>query len=425
MTAGLKIAVVGAGSTYTPELVSGLSRVREALPVHTLTLMDPDAHRLEVVGGFARRMLEHERLDTVVELTVDRTAALRDADVVLIQLRVGGQAARLGDETLPLRHGCIGQETTGVGGAAKALRTVPVVLDVADEARRVAKPDAWVIDFTNPVGIVTRALLDAGHRAIGLCNFAIGMQRWAADTLRVEPHRVQVDPVGLNHFSWIRRILLDGEDVLPAMIADRMDDLTAHVPFAGELVESLGAIPSSYLSFYYHHDRILAEQRRSRPRADVVREVEAALLTAYADHALRERPDELSKRGGAHYSDAAVDLLVSLFTGDGATHVLDVHNQGTLSGLAPTDVVEVLCRVDRDGAAPLPQPPVPADFAGRIAAVIGYERLIARAAVTGDVTLLKRALLAHPLIGQWDLVDRLVPEMLSADAAHLPQFARR
>lgn len=421
----MRIAVIGAGSTYTPELVSGLGERRDELPVRTLVLMDADAGRLDVVGGFVRRMVAHDDLPIEVRLTTDRTEALRDADAVLVQLRVGGQRARLGDETVPLECGCIGQETTGAGGAAKALRTVPVVLDLADDVRRLAKPDAWIVDFTNPVGIVTRALLDAGHRAIGLCNFAIGMQRWSAGVLGVDQRRVAVDPVGLNHLSWIRRVLVDGEDVLPTMLRDRMAEITGHVPFPAELVAALGAIPSSYLEYYYHHDEVLARQRTQRPRAEVVEEVERALLEAYADPALVSRPPELDRRGGAFYSEAAVALLASLATGDGATHVVNVRNAGTLDILADDDVIEVPCRVDRTGAVPLRQPPVPADLAGRIAAVAAYERLVAEAAVTGDPEVLRRALLAHPLIGQWDLVECLVPRLLARGAAHLPRFAAR
>lgn len=419
----MKIAVIGAGSTYTPELVSGLGHFRDTLAVDELALFDPDAERLAVVGGFARRMLDHQGLKVDLSLTDDRSAAIRDADAVLIQLRIGGQAARLKDETFPLECGCVGQETTGAGGAAKALRTVPVVLEIADEARTKARPGAWIVDFTNPVGIVTRALLDAGHRAIGLCNFAIGMQRWAARLLGAEPTRVQVDPVGLNHFSWIRRILLDGVDVLPTLLRERLPEIAEHGPFPAELIELLGAIPSSYLQYYYGHDAAVAAQRRGVPRAEVVAGVERDLLAKYADPGLVERPPELEKRGGAYYSEAAVALLASLVSGDGATHVVNVRNNGTVAGLADDDVIEVACRVDRDGAVPLPQPPVAEDMLGRISGVTSYERLLARAAVSGDTALLRRALLAHPLIGQWALVEQLVPRLLATSAPYLPRFA--
>ena len=418
----MKIAVIGAGSTYTPELISGLSQFRDQLPVDLLALMDPDRDRLDVVGGFARRIAAHQELSTDIVLTQSRSEALRDADAVLIQLRVGGQAARLGDETFPLACGCIGQETTGAGGAAKALRTVPVVLDIADEARRTARAGAWIVDFTNPVGIVTRALLDAGHRAIGLCNFAIGMQRWAADLLSVHPSRVEIDPVGLNHFSWVRHIRLDGVDVLPQLLTERMDDVTDRMPFPAELMRLLGAVPSYYLRYYYDHDAVLAEQRSGRARAEDVMEIERSLLLSYADPNLVERPRELEQRGGAYYSDAAVALLASLVTGDGAVHVVNVRNNATITGLADSDVIEAACRVDATGATPLPQTPVAPDLIGRIAAVTAYEQLITQAAVSGDRSLVRRALLAHPLIGQWDVATELTGRLLSTGAEFLAQF---
>lgn len=420
----VKIALIGAGSTYTPELVSGLHRLREQLPVRTLVLHDPDLDRLAVVAGLVRRMLAHQQFDLEIVETADVRAAVEGASAVLIQLRVGGQRARLLDETLPLPCGCIGQETTGAGGAAKALRTVPVVLRTAELVRELALPDAWIVDFTNPVGIVTRALLDAGHRAVGLCNFAIGMQRWAAGVLDADPSRVQVDPVGLNHFSWIRRILLDGSDVLPDLLDRRMPEVTAHVPFPAELMRELGAIPSYYLHYYYDHDQVLAEQRANRPRAEVVMDVERVLLEKYADPATVEPPPELGQRGGSHYSDAAVDLLASLLGSDSAVHVVNVRNGTTLPTLAPDDVIEVPCRVDRTGAVPLPQPPTPPDMTGRIAAATGYERLIAEAAVRGEPSLVRRALLAHPLIGQWAVADDLTRRILEQNAQHLPQFTR-
>ena len=210
----VKVAVIGGGSTYTPELVSGLSGERERLDVGELWLVDPDRERREVVGGLAARMLAAQGFGGRLEVTDELDRALDGADVVLLQLRVGGQRARLSDETVPLRCGCIGQETTGAGGFAKALRTIPVVLEIAERARELAGPDAWIVDFTNPVGIVVRALLDAGHRAIGLCNVAIGFQREIAAIYEVTPEQVMVEQVGLNHLTWIRRVTVGGDDVL-------------------------------------------------------------------------------------------------------------------------------------------------------------------------------------------------------------------
>src|SRR5947208_1032873 len=247
----MKIAVVGGESTYTPELVEGFVHHADRLPVDELVLLDPDPERLEVVGGLAGRILRRTGWPGELVLTQDRARALDGAQFVLVQLRVGGQAARLVDETLPLRFGCIGQETTGPGGFAKALRTVPVVLDIAEEVAARSDPDAWLVDFTNPVGIVTQALLDEGHRAIGLCNVAIGFQRRFAGYLDVEPQRVQLEHVGLNHLSWERAAFVDGVDRLPELLDRFGRELADEVGLPLELVRLLGVVPSYYLRYYY------------------------------------------------------------------------------------------------------------------------------------------------------------------------------
>ncbi len=341
----MKLAVVGAGSTYTPELVSSLTRV----PVDELALMDVDAERLEVVGGLARRMLTRAGYEGTLTLTADLDAAVDGASFVLVQIRVGGQAARLRDETVPLACGCIGQETTGAGGFAKAMRTVPVVLEIAERVRALAEPGAWIVDFTNPVGIVTRALLDAGHRAVGLCNVAIGFQRSIARMLDVEPARVVVDQVGLNHLTWIRAVHVDGRDLLSDLLAKHGDELAEQSGSPRRLLEELGAVPSYYLHYFYAHDRVLAEQRDGVPRARTVAEIERELLAMYRDPTLVEKPALLEQRGGAFYSEAAVGLVASLLTGDGAVHEVDIRNGGTLAGLADDDVVELPASVDAGG----------------------------------------------------------------------------
>jgi 6-phospho-beta-glucosidase len=418
----MRVAVVGAGSTYTPELVSGLARERERLGVTELALHDVDAERLEVVGGLAGRMLARDRFEGRLEQTGDLDRALDGATFVLIQIRVGGQAARLLDETLPLACGCIGQETTGAGGLAKALRTVPVVLEIAERARERAAPDAWIVDFTNPVGIVTRALLDAGHRAVGLCNVTIGFQRGFARRLGVEPERVLVDNVGLNHLTWVRAVRVDGEDVLPELLAEHGDDLAAEVGLPRCLLEELGAIPSYYLHYFYAHDQVLAEQRDGVPRARQVMEIERELLEMYRDPSLAEKPALLEQRGGAFYSEAAIGLAASLAGGTGEVHVVDTRNGGTLAGLADDDVVEVPARVGHGRPEPLAQRPLAPELLGLVQHVAAYERLAAEAAVTGDVVTVRKALLAHPLIGQHEYASELADRLLSAGAEHLPQF---
>jgi 6-phospho-beta-glucosidase len=409
----MKVAVVGGGSTYTPELVSGLTR----LDVDEFVLEDVDPDRREVVGGMARRMLARQGFEGRLEVTGDLDRAVEGADFVLIQIRVGGQAARLRDETVPLACGCIGQETTGAGGFAKAMRTVPVVLEIAERVRALAAPGAWIVDFTNPVGIVTRALLDGGHRAVGLCNVAIGFQRQFAGWLGVEPARVVVDQVGLNHLTWVRRVLLDGEDVLPGLLAEHGEELAEEIELPQRLLDELGAVPSYYLRYFYAHDAVLREQLDGEPRAAVVQDIERNLLDVYRDPTVDERPDLLMQRGGAYYSEAALGLITSLTAGDGAVHEVDMRNDGALAGLANDDVVEVPARVGRNGPAPLSQPPLAPELLGLVQHVAAYERLTVRAALSRDPIDARRALLAHPLIGQVELVDGLL-DRLVAEAVH-------
>jgi 6-phospho-beta-glucosidase len=411
----MKLVVVGAGSTYTPELVSGLSRERDRLDLRELVLHDVDPERLEVVGGMARRMLERQRFAGEVELTEDPDRALDGADFVLVQIRVGGQAARLLDETVPLACGCIGQETTGAGGFAKALRTVPVVLEIAERVRARAAREAWIVDFTNPVGIVTRSLLDAGHRAVGLCNVAIGFQRGFARMLGLDPERIVVDQVGLNHLTWVRAAWVDGADVLPDLLAEHGDELSG---MAGglprRLLEELGAIPSYYLRYFYAHDRVLEQQRSEVPRAQTVAEIERELLELYRNPHVTEKPALLERRGGAFYSEAAIGLVRSLAGDDGGIHVVDVRNRRTLDGLADDDVVEVPARITGRGAEPVPQAPLAPELLGLVQHVAAYERLAARAAETGDPLVARKALLAHPLVGQDELAGHLLERLLSA-----------
>jgi 6-phospho-beta-glucosidase len=416
----MKLTVVGGGSTYTPELADGIARMRSALDVEELALVDPATDRLERVGQLARRMFAREQHPGRVTWTGDLSAGLEGANVVLLQLRVGGQRARRVDETLPLAHGCIGQETTGVGGLAKALRTVPVVLDVAERVRRDAAPDAWIIDFTNPVGIVTRALLDAGHRAIGLCNVAIGFQRRFAALLGVEPARLRLDHVGLNHLTWVRAVHLDGKDVLPRLLDEHLEAIAGDLELPAPTIAFLRMIPSYYLRYYWSHDEVLDEQRRSRPRADVVAEVERELLERYADPTLDTKPEQLRARGGAFYSEAAVDLLAALAADRGDVQVVNVRNAGLFDQLAHDAVVEVPARITVDGPAPEPTAPLEPLLAGLVTHVSAYEELALDAARRGGRDRVVRALLAHPLIGQIRLAERLADGVIGANRDHLP-----
>jgi 6-phospho-beta-glucosidase len=408
----MKVAVIGAGSTYTPELVSGLSRERDSLELEELMLHDIDAERRGVVGGLASRMLERQGFGGKLELTGEIERALDGADFVLIQIRVGGQAARLRDETIPLRCGCIGQETTGAGGFAKAMRTVPVVLELAERTRELAAPGAWIVDFTNPVGIVTRALLDAGHRAVGLCNVAITFQRRFARLLGVEVERLLVDQVGLNHLTWIRAVWLDGRDVLDDLLEAHADELAAELELPRALLEDLGAIPSYYLRYFYAEREVLEELRAGTPRAQTVAEIERELLAMYRDETLAEKPALLEQRGGAFYSEAATQLVSSLSTGRDDVQVVDVRNGGTLAGLAPDDVVEVPARIGGDGPVPIKQRPLAPELLGLVQHAAAYERLTSEAAVTRDRATARRALLANPLVREYANVEELLDALL-------------
>jgi 6-phospho-beta-glucosidase len=415
----MKLTVIGGGSTYTPELIDGIARTPQ-LGVDELVLTDPAGDRLELIGALGRRMLQREGHPADLVTTSDLDQAVDGADVVLIQLRVGGQAARLVDETFPLACGCVGQETTGAGGLAKALRTVPVVLDVAERVRRRAAPDAWIVDFTNPVGIVTRALMDAGHRAVGLCNVAIGFQRWFAELLAVEPSRVQLDHLGLNHLSWERGVLLDGVDVLPRLLAEHGEAIAARVQLPVDVVRTLGVVPSYYLRYFYAHDVVVRELRTEQPRAERVAEIERDLLEQYADPELNTKPKLLTERGGAYYSEAALDLVTSLVTDRGDVQVVDVRNDGTYPFLPDDAVIEVPARVNGLGATALaPTGPVDPLFAGLMAHTAGYEELAVQAAVHGGRDRVFRAMLAHPLIGQLEPAQQLTDRLLADNRAYL------
>jgi 6-phospho-beta-glucosidase len=398
--------------------VDGFARLGSM--VSELVLIDPARERLDVVGAFAARIFQHYGHPGKVTWTTDLDAGVTDADVAVIQLRVGGQAARISDETFPLDCGCVGQETTGAGGLGKALRTVPVVLDVAARIRARARPDAWIVDFTNPVGIVTRALLDEGHKAVGLCNVAIGFQRRFARMLGVDPAAVVLDHVGLNHLTWERAAYVDGVDRLPELLAAHLDELAVEVDLPAAVLSTLGNVPSYYLSYFYAHDRHVRQARGAQTRGQRVAEIEATLLEMYRDPALVEKPALLAERGGAYYSEAAVGLIAALHGRDpDGVHSVNIRNDGTLPHLPDQAVIEVSARVGPAGPVPLPVSPLAPDLAGLVAHVSGYEELALDAAVRGGRHRVYRALLAHPLIGQHEDAEALTGKLLAAGAQHL------
>ena len=422
----IKVAVIGGGSTYTPELIEGIARRNDRLPVDELVLMDVNAERLELIAGVARRIMV--RLGWPGQITTAASAeeAVTDASFVLVQLRIGGQQARLTDETIPPRFGTIGQETTGAGGFAKALRTVPIVLDLADLMDRRGANDAWLVDFTNPVGIVTQALLDGGYRAVGLCNVAIGLQRRMAARFGVEPEDVQLGHVGLNHLTWVRNVWVDGTDRLPELLATAIDELSDEAGgIPADLVRVLEAVPSSYLRYYYCFNEVLREQQAGEnSRATEVMDIETRLLDLYRDPNLDTKPALLENRGGAFYSEAAAQLMASLHDGRGDVQVVDTLNGAAIPDLPPDAVVEVPARIDRDGPHTLPAAELTPEMRALVQHAKAYEQLAVEAALTGDRDVAMRALMANPLVGRYDIAAPLLDELLAVNAAYLPQFAR-
>jgi 6-phospho-beta-glucosidase len=413
----MKLTVIGGGSTYTPELADGLGRL--APGVTELVLVDPDETRLAAVGPVSARIMRAHGHPARVRWTTSLDDGLDAAGAVLIQLRVGGQAARDRDETWPLEFGCIGQETTGAGGLAKALRTVPLVLEIAERARLLAADDAWIIDFTNPVGIVTRALLDAGHRAVGLCNVAIGFQRRFAELLGVPPAQVSLDHAGLNHLTWERGVYVDGKDRLPELLDAHGAEMTERTGLPRHVLHELGVVPSYYLRYFYAHDAVLAEERERPTRAAEVAAIEQELLRLYADPALDRKPGALSRRGGAFYSEAAVALLSSLLDDTGDEQVVNLRNNGTLPFLDDDAVIEVPATIGRAGPVPVPVAPLAPLFRGLVANVSAYEELAIDAALRGGRQRVAAALLAHPLIGQWELAEPMADRLIAENAQFL------
>jgi len=429
----MKIAVIGGGSTYTPELVNGFLERVSSLPVTELWLLDIDPARLNIVGGFAQRMVQAKGQPFKVVLTMDQRAAIQDASYVITQLRVGQMPARVADEYLGLRHGLIGQETTGVGGMAKAMRTIPVVLRIAADMRELAKPGALLANFTNPAGLVTQALqmYAPDVPSVGVCNVAITTKMGIIEGLEglkgmtVTPERTELKTLGLNHLSWHRGFTVDGEDVWPRVIEATLAELRSDPEPEWDLrtIEVLGMLPNYYLQYFYHTDRKLKSQQSWPPsRGEEVIEIEKSLLKQYADPALTEPPADLMLRGGAYYSTVATQLLNAHYNDLGETHIVNTTHAGAVQGYPEDWVLEMPCRVDKSGVHPLPAEPLPQVCFGLLAQVKSYELLTVEAAVHGDRNAAFQALLAHPLGPKADCVQTVLDDLLVTNRAYLPQF---
>lgn len=433
---GLKIAVIGGGSSYTPELVDGLLRRAGELPVAELWLADQAAgqEKLAVVGALARRMAARAGSPMEIHATLDRRQALAGANYIVTQIRVGGLAARVRDERIPLKYGVLGQETVGPGGFANALRTVPVILGICRDIETLC-PDAWLINFANPAGLVTEAVL--GHSAVkclGLCNVPINMVMTAAKLLGADPADVAIDFAGLNHLVWGRAVRLKGEDVT-GVILEKLADGAAltmnNIPdlkWDAAFLKELGMVPSPYHRYYYMTDRLLAEEQAAAApggpgtRAEQVQAVEEALFARYRDESLAEKPPELAKRGGAYYSEAAVSLISAIHNDKNELHTVNTRNNGAIAGLSADAVVEVNCRVGKGGAVPLPVGDLPTAALRLVQRVKAYERLAIAAAVGGDRATALAALAANPLVPSADIAAALLDEILAANREYLPLF---
>lgn len=429
----MKVAVIGGGSTYTPELVNGfLDRLNE-FPIEELCLMDIDEYRLNVVGSFAQRMVQSKGFPFKVILTTNQRDSIADSNYVITQLRVGQMQARREDEYLGCRHGLIGQETTGVGGMAKALRTIPIILQIASDLQELAQPGALLVNFTNPAGLITQALHQYAPdvESVGVCNVPITVKMEILTHLeseigeRIDPKRVELDTLGLNHLSWHRGCRVDGKDVWSQVIATYLSEAEKNpqAEWDPHTIESLRMLPNYYLKYYYYTDRILADQANWPPsRAEEVMELERDLLSMYADPGLREIPNDLMKRGGAYYSTVATQLLNAHFNNSDEMHVLNVANNGAVEDWPADWVLELPARVSRDGIRPLPTEPLPQVCFGLIAQVKAYEQLTVEAAVHGDRAAAFQALLAHPLGPEADKIQEVLDDMLSTNRHYLPLF---
>jgi len=431
----LKVAVIGGGSSYTPELVEGFIKHYHELPVKDLYLVDIEAgaEKLAIVGALAKRMIAKAGLPIQVHLTLDRREAIEGADFVSTQLRVGLLDARARDERIPAKHGLIGQETTGAGGFAKALRTIPVILDICRDIRELA-PNAFLLNFTNPAGAVTEAALKyGGIKTIGLCNAPLGTRMQIARLFDVDVSKVYIEVVGINHLHWTTRIIVDGEDVTEAFLtkASSAKGLTMkNIPDYGwdeQFLQSLGALPSGYLRYYYMKEKMLEQQSKDMEttgtRAEVVKKLETELFELYKDSNLNIKPPQLEQRGGAYYSEVAVNLMTSIYNNKKDIQTVNIRNNGIINCLPDDASIEVNAVIDANGAHPLQlTTPIGPQIRGLLQVVKAYEELTVEAAVHGDYNAALQALTIHPLVGSAAKAKAVLDDILSENHQYLPQF---
>jgi len=421
-----KIAIIGAGSTYTPELIEGLVDRIEALQIKRISLMDIDNSALDLLGGLAKRQLEKGGFRGEVELTMDLHRALDGAKVVFAQIRPGKMEGRIRDEKIPLKYGLLGQETTGAGGFMQALRTVPVIMDMVADMKRLSENDAWLINFSNPSGIIAQAVLnETDANMVGLCNCAINMVKGIADAIGTRDFDYEY--VGLNHLSWITSVVKHGQsENIVSSLAGKADTSMKNNPVAHidpALFKAVPYIPSSYLNYYYSRsEQVKLCLEAEKCRGEICVEIESKLREQYADPDLNIKPPELAQRGGSMYATAAVSAAESIILDKNEIHVVAAKNNGAVPFMDDTDAVEVLCRLGKDGIEPKPVSVYNDYVVGLMRAVKAYEKLTVRAALEGDRDIALAALMAHPLVGDIAKALPLLHEMLEANKDYLPRF---
>lgn len=385
-------------------------------------------------SNWRRVFIERSGKPIQLHLTLNRSEAIRGADFVTTQIRVGMLDARSRDEKIPLMHGVIGQETTGAGGFAKALRTIPVILDICREIEELA-PNAFLINFTNPAGIVTEAVnKHTKVKSIGLCNLPISTKMQIAELYNVPQSELFIEMAGINHLNWTTRVVIGGKDET-ADFLDRVAGATGfsmkNIPdleWDAAFIQSLGALPCGYHRYYYMKDEMLQEilghyKDTGKTRADDVKEVEAELFELYKRPELVSKPEQLEKRGGAYYSEAAVQLMKAIYRDSGDIQVVNVRNNGIISCLPDDVAIEVNCVIKSDGPHPIAlSKQLPPQIRGLLQVVKAYEELTVEAAVHGDYRAALQALTIHPLVGDEQLAKALLEEILEENADYLPQF---
>lgn len=433
---GLKVVTIGGGSSYTPELIEGFIKRYNELPLRELWLVDIEEgkEKLQIVGELAKRMVKKSGLPIDIRLTLDRREALKDADFVTTQIRVGLLEARIKDERIPLSKGYIGQETNGAGGLFKGLRTIPVLIDITKDMKELC-PNAWLINFTNPVGMVTEALLKYGaiDKVIGLCNVPIGLEKSTAKILGVDSSRVRIDFAGLNHMVFGLNIYLDGKVVTDKVIkkiieADASSEVKNidEVKWQNEFLKGLGVLPCSYAKYYFMKDYMLNSElekfKENGTRAEVVKKLENELFELYKDKNLNVKPQQLEERGGAFYSDAACRLIDSIYNDKRDIQPVDTMNRGSIADLEYNSAVEVSCIITKDGPKPITVGHLPIQIRGLIQQIKSFEMLGAKAAAEGDYNAGVVAMTINPLVQSDKMAKILFDELLQAHKKYLPQF---